>query len=90
MAEMIITFVSNVEDYISELDGLYNEIQELNISSDSIKSSGEAAEQLKAIVNALQTTKNEMAELIRASRDFASKAIENTKAADRSSSVKKK
>ena len=45
MAEMIITFVSNVEDYISELDGLYNEIQELNISSDSIKSSGEAAEQ---------------------------------------------
>lgn len=88
MAEMIITFVSNVEDYISELDGLYNEIQELNISSDSIKSSGEAAEQLKAIVNALQTTKNEMAELIRASRDFASKAIENTKAADRSSSVK--
>lgn len=90
MAEMIITFVSNVEDYISELDGLYNEIQELNISSDSIKSSGEAAEQLKAIVNALQTTKNEMAELIRASRDFASKAIENTKAADRSSSVKNK
>ncbi len=89
MAEMIITFVSNVEDYISELDGLYNEIQELNISSDSIKSSGEAAEQLKAIVNALQTTKNEMAELIRVSRDFASKAIENTKTADRSSSVKK-
>lgn len=88
MSDVIKSNFVVVSECVTDLNNLYNEINELSINGDGIKSSGEAAEQLKAIISALQTSKNEMAELIRASHDFAQKSLENHLNADKSSSVK--
>lgn len=88
MSDVIKTNFDVVSECVTDLYTLYNEINELSINGNSIKSSGEAAEQLKAIISALQTSKNDMAELIRVSHDFAQKSLENHLNADKSSSVK--
>ena len=85
MNNLIVTNLTVVSECITELNNLYEEIQLLTFDDKKMTSSGKTALEIENIILALEKAKDEMAQMIKLSHDFAKQSYDNQLSADRSS-----